>query len=192
MIFRVWALFLAIMVLFGCSGMKPQDFAHQTPRFVLEEYFRGRTQASGIFEDWSGDVRRQFVVDIDGTWDGKTLTLDERFHFADGEEQRRVWQITKVSEHAYEGRADDVVGKALGASFGNALNWRYAMDLKVGERTWRVQFNDWMFLQPDGIVINRARVLKFGVTVGEVTLAFHRPSAASAGAGAQVVAASAP
>jgi hypothetical protein len=154
--------------------MKPEDFANQSPQFVLEEYFSGRSRASGVIEDWAGDVRRQLVVDIEGTWDGTTLKLDEQFRFADGEKQRRVWYITKLDDHTYEGRADDVVGKATGVAFGNVLNWRYDMDLKAGERTWRVHFSDWMFLQPDGVVINRARVLKFGITVGQVTLAFQR------------------
>ena len=41
------------------------------------------------------------------------------------------------------------------------LNWRYDMDLKVGEGT-SVHFNDWMFLQEDGVLVNRARVTKLG------------------------------
>jgi len=46
------------------------------------------------------------------------------------------------------------------------------MDLKVGDGTLRVHFNDWMFLQPSGILLNRARVTKLGVEIGTVTLAF--------------------
>jgi hypothetical protein len=37
-----------------------------------------------------------------------------------------------------------------------------------------VHFNDWMFLQPSGVLLNRARVSKFGITIGEVTLAFMK------------------
>ncbi len=37
-----------------------------------------------------------------------------------------------------------------------------------------MKFNDWMFLQEDGVVINRARVSKLGFTIGEVTLFFRK------------------
>jgi hypothetical protein len=165
---------VAGFLLAGCSSMKPESFADAEPRLVLEEYFAGRTRAWGIFEDRFGTLRRQFVVDINGTWDGRELVLEEDFRYDDGETDRRVWRIVRNDEHHYEGRAADVVGTATGIAYGNALNWRYTLDLKAGERTWRVDFDDWMFLQSDDVLINRARVRKWGVTVGEVTIVFAR------------------
>ena len=168
---------IAIVLAFtlaGCSSMKPEDFADRVPKLVLEDYFLGQTRAWGIFEDRFGDVRREFVVDIDGTWDGRELVLDERFAYADGEKDRRVWRIVRTGEHAYRGEADDVVGAANGVVYGNALNWQYEFDLNVNDRTWRVTFDDWMFLQPDGVLINRAKVRKWGIELGTVTLFFRK------------------
>ena len=165
---------LTALFLSGCTSMKPIDFKDAEPKLVLEEYFSGKTRAWGIFEDRFGKLRRQFTVDIAGSWDGRELVLDERFRYHDGEQDRRVWHITKTGEHSYEGRAGDVVGTATGAAYGNALNWRYDMDLRVGDGTWRVHFNDWMFLQPNRVLINRARVSKFGIEIGEVTLFFMK------------------
>ncbi len=157
--------------------MKPTDFAGREPRLILEDYFSGRTRAWGLFEDRSRAVRRQFVVDIDGSWDGTELTLDERFAYADGARERRVWRITKLGDHTYEGRADDVVGVATGVCHGNALNWRYCLRLTVHGRPIRLNFDDWMFLQADDVLINRAAVSKFGLTVGQVTIAFKKQPA---------------
>jgi hypothetical protein len=159
----------------GCGSMRPEDFKNAVPRLVVEDYFQGETRAWGIFEDRFGDLRRQFVVDITGTWDGRELKLDERFRYSDGEADQRLWRITKLDQHRYEGRAADVVGTATGSAYGNAMNWRYHLDLKVGDGTWRVAFDDWMFLQPDGILINRARVRKWGFEIGEVTIVFSKP-----------------
>lgn len=175
---RLSAALVGLFVLNGCASMKPIDFQDSTPALVIEEYFAGDTRAWGIFEDRFGRLRRQFTVDISGTWDGNELVLDERFLYSDGETDRRVWKIRKTGPHTYEGRADDVVGAASGEAYGNALNWRYAMDLKVGDGTMRVRFNDWMFLQPSGVLLNRARVSKFGFKIGEVTLAFVKPGTA--------------
>jgi hypothetical protein len=166
---------LVAIVVTGCRSMRPEDFANAQPRLVLEDYFQGETRAWGIFEDRFGDLRRQFVVDITGTWEGSELMLDERFSYSDGEADQRIWRITKLDEHRYEGRAADVVGTATGSAYGNALHWRYILDLKVGQGTWRVAFDDWMFLQPDGVLINRARVRKWGVEIGEVTIVFSKP-----------------
>ena len=174
---RCWAhkgVLLAVLLLTGCGGMKIEDFAGTEPRFVLEEYFQGRTRAWGMFEDRFGKVRRQFVVDIEGTWDGEKLTLVEDFTYSDGATERRVWVIERTGEHTYTGRADGVIGIAEGTSYGNALNWAYDFDLQVGDSTWRVHFDDWMLLQDDEVMINRATVTKWGFEIGTATIFFRR------------------
>lgn len=176
---------IPILALGSCGTMKPENFSGREPALVLEDYFAGRTKAWGIFEDRFGDLRREFVVDIDGTWDGRELVLDEHFVYADGETDRRVWRIVRTGEHSYSGEAADVVGPAQGTVYGNALNWRYDFDLDIGERTVRVSFDDWMFLQPDGVLINRAKVRKWGFELGSVTLFFRRAEGDQAPAVAQ-------
>lgn len=172
---KKWAISLALVFsltfVTGCT-MDPEQFKDTGPKLKIEEYFLGETRAWGIFEDRFGKLRRQFVVDITGTMEGDELVLDERFDYADGEKDRRVWRIRKLDEHSYEGRADDIIGVAKGASYGNALNWSYDLDLAIGDNKVRVHFNDWMYLQPDGVLMNRARVTKWGFEIGEVTLVF--------------------
>lgn len=166
---------LVVLGLTGCSAsMKPEDFAGREPRLVLEDYFEGKTKAWGMFHDRFGNLRREFVVDITGTWDGTTLTLDEEFDYADGEQDRRVWTIRKIDDNTYSGTAGDIIGEAQGRTFGNALNWTYDMDLKVGDGSWRVTFDDWMYLQPGGVLLNIAKVSKFGFEIGTVTLSFSQ------------------
>lgn len=172
---KFFALIALTLCLAGCSAMKPDDFAKGEPPLTLEQYFTGHTKAWGLFEDRFGTVKRQFTVDIDGDWNGDTLTLNEHFVYNDGEKEERVWTIRKLGPDRYEGRAGDVIGTALGQSAGNALNWRYTLNLKVGDGHTHVDFDDWMFLQPGGVMINRAHVSKWGVEVGSVTLFFdHR------------------
>ena len=68
----------------------------------------------------------------------------------------------------------DVVGIATGDSYGNALHWRYDLLLPVGEKTYKVHFDDWMFLQDDGVLINRAEMSKFNIKLGELTIVFRK------------------
>ena len=168
-------LFLTTTIAPGCSQMKSSDFKNQTPQFILEEYFSGKTRAWGLFEDRFGNVKRQFVVDILGIWDGKVLTLEEYFSYHDGEKSFRRWKIEKTGEAKYEGTAGDVIGIASGVSSGNTLNWKYTLDLKISERSsMHVTFDDWMFLQPGNVLLNRAKLSKFGLDIGVVTITFMK------------------
>jgi hypothetical protein len=177
--FRAIFKLLLASPLAGCASSEQDTFTAATPRLVIEQYFVGETRAFGLFEDRFGNIRRQFTVDINGTWDGRRLVLDERFLYGDGERDRRVWTITKTGEQSYSGTADDVIGTASGQAYGNALNWRYEMDLKINDGALRVQFDDWMFLQPSGVLLNRARVSKFGIDIGSVTLVFIKENQAA-------------
>ena len=172
---RLSVLVLPLVLLVGCSGMQAKDFEGTSPKLDLFDYFAGKTRAWGIFQDRSGTLKRQFTVDIQGDIAGDMLTLTEDFVYADGEESQRIWRITRLDEHRYEGRADDVVGAAEGVAYGQALNWRYTLQLPYKGSTIDVKLNDWMFLQPDGVLVNRATVSKFGFKVGEVTIFFQRP-----------------
>ena len=60
----------------------------------------------------------------------------------------------------------------MGISSGNALNWKYKLNLKVKDSTIMVDFDDWMFLQDKGVLINRAEVKKWGLNIGVVTITF--------------------
>ncbi|MFP8966928.1 DUF3833 domain-containing protein [Pokkaliibacter sp. CJK22405] len=167
---------LMMVLISGCSTMKPEDFEGKGPELVLEDYFAGKTYAWGLFQDRFGKVRRQFRVVVDGQWQeqDQILKLDEHFLYDDGERDRRVWTIKKPAPHTYVGTAGDVIGEAKGHTAGNALNWEYQMNLAVGDGHWKVHFNDWMWLQPGGALINRATVTKWGVTLGTVSIFFSK------------------
>ena len=154
--------------------MKIEDFKNTTPLFSLEEFFVGELEAWGIFEDRFGNLRRQFRVEINGYIKDEELILEEEFYYSDGERDKRVWTIVNKKNGVYEGRADDIIGKAIGQSEGNAFNWTYKFDLNVGGAYYRVKFDDWLFMLDEKVVINKAKVSKFGLTLGTVTLFFDK------------------
>lgn len=172
--YKLFLVAFLTLTLQGCTTMDIADMSKPTPELRIEEYFDGKVYAWGIFEDRFGQIRRQFQVEIDGTWDGKELVLDERFLYDDGERDRRIWTIRSAGNGRYTGTAADVIGEAQGIAKGNTLNWSYQLDLPVGDSTWKVTFDDWMLLQEGGVLINRAFVKKWGFTIGSVTLSFQR------------------
>jgi hypothetical protein len=157
------------------SAPTPADYASETPKLDLRSYFNGPLTAHGIFTDRGGKVVRRFTVKMTGTWNGNQGVLDEDFTYSDGKKERRVWRLTDLGGGRYSGRADDVVGEAVGIAAGNALNWRYTLALNVDGRTIEVQFDDWMVLMDERVMLNKAAMSKFGIYLGEVTLAFNKP-----------------
>jgi hypothetical protein len=150
------------------------DYAAEKPVLDLKTYFNGPLEAHGIFTDRSGKVVRRFTVQMTGTWTDRKGVLDERFTYSDGKTERRVWTLTDEGGGRWTGRADDVVGTAEGRVAGNALNWRYTLALPVDGKVWEVQFDDWMYLVDERVMLNKAAMSKFGLFLGEVTLSFQK------------------
>ena len=161
-------------VLAGCAGPQVSDYAQQRPALQLDRYFNGRIRAHGIFQKRGGEVVRRFTVVMDCHWEGNQGVLDEAFSYSDGSTSRRVWRLTKHEGGRYTGRADDVVGEAAGQESGNAFRWNYTLRLPVDGKEYEVQFDDWMFLVDERVLLNRATMSKFGITLGEVLLSFSK------------------
>jgi hypothetical protein len=162
------------LALSACAGPQISDYATETPVLDLRKYFTGTVDAWGVFTDRSGRVVKRFTVVIDCQWQGDEGVLDEAFTYSDGTLQRRVWRLKALPNGRYEGRADDVVGMATGQTKGNAFQWQYTLALPVDGTVWQVQFDDWMYLMNDRVMLNKAVMSKLGVTLGEVTLSFSR------------------
>lgn len=158
----------------ACASASIDAYEQERPVLDLAGYFSGSIDGWGMFQDRSGKVVKRFHVGIAASWQGNVGTLDEDFTYSDGSKDRRVWTVTKLDERTYEGRADDVVGVATGIARGNALRWRYVLRLPVEGRVYDVDFDDWMFLMDDKVMLNRSVMSKFGIRLGEVTLTFVR------------------
>lgn len=176
--------FGVLAVLAGCTGKPALTDAAMTDRdFALEEFFDGKLVARGQFQDIFGTVRRQFTVQIAGDWDGERLRLVEDFVYEDGSTEQRVWTLRKVGgdapDQAWEGTAPGVIGVAKGQEKGDRFNWRYTIDLPVPSadgkaETMRVSFDDWMWLQDERHLFNRAYMKRWGVDVGDVSISFAK------------------
>ena len=174
---KTFFIFIFLISLSACSKIEMEQFKNNTPKLDLFSFFEGNTVAYGIFEDRFGNLKRQFRVNISGTIVDETLTLDEDFLYDDGEKDKRIWKIKKITEKdkiTYEGQAEDIEGTATGSISGNTLNWSYDIYLNIKGSNIKVHFNDWIYKQSENLAINRAYVSKFGINIGSVTLVFLR------------------
>lgn len=161
----------------ACGSQSLQPYTNEKPALDLRTYFNGMVDAWGVFTDRSGQVIKRFTVVMNCQWDGDKGVLDEAFTYSDGTTQRRVWRLQHLGDGRYTGQADDVVGQAQGETAGNTFHWTYTLRLPVDDSVYDVQFDDWMYLMDKDVMLNKATMSKFGIRLGEVTLAFRRRAA---------------
>ena len=168
------ALLVAIVLTTGCA------FSPPTPdnigeAFVLERDLIGRTVATGSFSAIDG-THREFIAYINGTWDGKAVTLIEDFEFADGEKERKTWVLTKLENGDWSGTREDVIGTARGYQDGKAFRLEYDMALPddEGNPGRKLRFKDVIVNSTNGVIINNATVGLWGFRVATVKLLIRR------------------
>ncbi|MCI0913383.1 DUF3833 domain-containing protein [Pseudomonas putida] len=167
-------LLVGCLLLASCGNVEVDHYAREKPALDLVKFFSGPVQAWGIFQNRSGEVVKRFDVRIDSRREGDRLILDEHFVYSDGTRQQRTWTLTPDGPGRWRGRAGDVIGEARGEVAGNALHWRYRLDLPVDGRHWEMDIDDWMYLMDEDTLINRSSMRKLGVEVGQITLFFRR------------------
>ncbi len=158
----------------GCASPTVADYAAEKPTLNLRTYFNGMVDAWGIFTDRNGKVVKRFTVEMKCNWRDQQGVLDEDFVYSDGTREKRVWTLTDHGNGVFTGTAGDVVGVAEGQTQGNAFNWRYTLALPVDGTVLHVQMDDWMYLMNDRVMLNKARMTKLGIHLGDVTLSFTR------------------
>jgi hypothetical protein len=159
----------------SCSSYDASEYKANSPKLDIKSYLDGNITAHGMIFDWKGKASRHFIATIKGEWEGENGTLTEHFAYSDGQEQDRIWQIKFSDEHNFTATAGDVIGDATGTQYGNAVNMSYVLRHKDTDgSTIDVTIDDWLFLTSEGVLLNRSKIYKLGIPVGEVFISFTK------------------
>ena len=165
------------MNLFSCSKKTPKDYQNNSPKLDIRQFLDGKVEAWGILENKSGKITRRFNVKMEGKWQGNKGVLEEHFTFDDGEKSERIWTIEFQDDNNFTAFADDVVGKAKGSQYGNALQMKYVLDLEVDKdkkTRYNMVLDDWMYLLDEKTLVNKSEIKKFGITFAKLTIFFRK------------------
>lgn len=169
---------VAMLALNGCS-QSVQGYQQQQPTLDIRQFFSGQGEAFGVMHNWRGEQTLHFTARLCGVWRGDTGDLYEIFHFSDGRIDKRRWQLTLSGAGHIRGTAADVIGEALGEFAGNSMQFRYQLRIPQVDGSVDVNVDDWMYLVSPTQLINRSSLSKFGVEVGQLTLAIQQTNAAA-------------
>jgi hypothetical protein len=155
------------MAVAACSRL-PASPELPRPPITLERAFAGRAVGAGVFRvDLTGDERR-FTARLDGRLEGNRLTVVEDFLYEDGEENRLTWVFDRAGPGRWTGRREDTVGLAEVVELGDEIRLSYVVDFAANGDVTRLGFEDVIYFDDRGRVINDAVVTRWGIPVGRV------------------------
>jgi Protein of unknown function (DUF3833) len=156
------------------QAQQSSDLAKAGPVFDLREHLNGPILCEGLIYGPTGRVASRFVADMDGSWDGNTGTLRERFHYDSGTVQDRVWTLHLTPDGNIRAEAPDVIGAGSGRAEGAGVNMNYRIRLTPEAGGHVLNVTDWMYLMENGTIMNRSQFSKFGITVAELVATMRK------------------
>lgn len=153
----------------------PDDYT-DGPMFNMRDVFNGPIECEGIIYGPTGRVTSRFEADFVASWDGNIGTVREEFRYDSGTIQHREWTFTLGNDGSIKAEAPDLVGVGSGTQKGSAVQLNYDIKLTDDAGGHVLSVNDWMYMTPNGNVMNRSQFRKFGIKVAEL-VATMRPKA---------------
>ncbi|WP_412504181.1 DUF3833 family protein [Roseovarius sp. SYSU LYC5161] len=171
------ALVIALMILGrrigGFTAQRPEDYS-DGPVFNVQTVLNGPLACEGVIYGPTGRVASRFVARFEGSWEGNVGTLREVFDYDSGSHQERQWLLRLGNEGRIQATAPDVIGTGEGAQHGSAVRLKYRIKLTEEAGGHELDTVDWMYLMPNGTIMNRSQFRKFGIKVAEL-VATMRP-----------------
>jgi Protein of unknown function (DUF3833) len=166
---------LTALMLGGCAGKPIEAFTAGRPFLKPEVYFAGHTHSWGMFETPSGKPTKTISTETEGRWDGATLHFEQDITIEGGSKEHRSWLIRRLDEHHYSATGTGIVGTARGTAYGNVFHLDFTLDAAPGNPLAHVHMSQWMYLQPDGVMlVNRDTLTKAGIIITEITELFRK------------------
>ena len=162
---------------FSFGAQAPSDYMSDY-KFDIRKVLDGPIVCEGVIFGPLGRVTSRFTARFDATWDGNTGTMMEEFHYDSGNLQNRVWILTLLDGGIITAKAADLIGEGRGQQAGNAVFLAYKIKLSEDAGGYALDVRDWMYLMPNGTVMNRSQFRKFGFKVAEL-VATMRPATAA-------------
>jgi len=159
-------------------AQRPEDYAATGPIFNIREVLNGPLICEGVIYGPTGRVTSRFTADFEVTWTGNVGRMTEHFVYDTGAEQNREWTLTLGNDGAIRAEAPDVVGHGTGQQTGASVLLNYRIKLSEDAGGHVLDTTDWMYLTPNGSIMNRSQFRKFGIKVAEL-VATMRPKTAA-------------
>lgn len=157
----------------GFMAQRPEDYRSDQV-FDIRAELNGPILCEGVIYGPLGGVTSRFVGDFAARWVGNRCVMEERFRYDSGSTQDREWSLSLGNDGTIRADAPDLVGAGEGRQEGNAVLLRYRIRLPQSAGGHVLAVTDWMYLTPNGTIINRSQFRKFGIKVAELVATMRK------------------
>lgn len=158
----------------GFTAQRPADYAGQTPQFDLRTHLNGAIRCDGVIYGPLGRVGSRFSGEFEARWAGNRGVMTEHFVYDSGNRQDREWHLELGNDGRIHAEAADLVGPGAGWQQGPAVRLCYRIRLPKEAGGHVLSVTDWMYLAPNGVIVNRSQFRKFGIKVAELVATMRR------------------
>jgi len=168
---------LAALPLAACAATPAPPGTPGAP-ITLVSAFKGRATGRGHFRVWLTGDERRFTARLNGTVTGpdgaRALTVVEDFLYDDGQKDRLTWVFREQGPGRWTGKREDTVGEAVVIEEDGLIRLSYTADFRSPSGVNRLGFNDILYSDPGGSIINDAVVSRAGIPVASVRFVIRR------------------
>ena len=166
---------LGLVVLAGCSSLKPENFNDGTPVLDPVKFFGGHTHSTGVIESRSGKPSERITTKTEGIYANGILNMEQDLHSENSKPTHRNFKLKIIDSHHVDATGSDVEGTAHGELYGNYFTWSFRLKVADKGLVKHVNMTQCMYLMPDGkTLIIRSIIRKLGLVVAEITEQFHK------------------
>ncbi|WP_425101617.1 DUF3833 family protein [Tropicibacter sp. S64] len=161
----------------GFMAQRPDDYAQDVRQIDIRRDLNGPLICEGVIYGPLGRVVSRFTGDFDVSWQGNRGVMTEHFKYESGGEQHRRWELTLGNDGTIRASAPDLVGEGTGAQRGGSVCLRYRIRLPEDSGGHVLDTTDWMYLTPNGTIVNRSQFCKYGLKVAELVATMRKVEA---------------
>jgi hypothetical protein len=154
----------------ACSEPNIKHLKTQEPQLNMKEFFRGKIIASGLIQNWRGEVTKTFTAKITSHWDDNRCIMTQNIIFNNKSTLNRKVEMILISNNKFTINALDIDGTGIGEQSGNMALLTYNLLVPYIKGEISLSAAEWLHMLPDHSVIADISLRKFGVKVGKIVI----------------------
>jgi hypothetical protein len=172
---------IGVLLVSSCSSNKIDYYKDKKPTMDFKSFFNGKLVARGVYFNLKEQAESRFIMNSEGILKGNKMTLNQDITYLDRNNEKKHFNAYAMFNDQYPNsfiyKDEMMVGEGVYEQQGNATHVSY--DLKIereDKSTIIVHCDDWLYLIDEKHAINKIKITKFGIHVGDIIMSIEKIS----------------
>jgi hypothetical protein len=168
---------IGALLVSSCGSNKIEYYKDKKPTMDFKSFFNGKLVARGVYFNLKDQAESRFIMNSEGVLNGNKMKLT----YLDRNNEKKHFNAYAMFDDNYPRsfiyKDEMMVGEGVYEQQGNATHVSY--DLKIereDKSTIIVHCEDWLYLIDEKHAINKIKITKFGIHVGDIIMSIEKIS----------------